>query len=263
MKVMDIIKVIEGLAPKSYAYEWDNVGLQVGKDNNTVNNVLIALELNLDILNEAIKKDVDLIIVHHPFIFSPIKSLDLESLQGKIIEGLIKNNISLYCAHTNIDIAKNGLNDYLMHKLNIDNTTILQREIEDETKEVGIGRVGYLKEEKIASILIEEIKNKLNIDKVRFIGDINKNISKVAVLNGSGADFIKKAYDNNVDIFITGDIKYHDAQSALDLSMPVLDIGHFESEIIFIDFIHELLSKEFKDINIKKSKEYTNPFLTM
>ncbi|MFB5662087.1 Nif3-like dinuclear metal center hexameric protein [Alteribacillus sp. HJP-4] len=120
-----IIQLFEEWCPKAYAVEGDKVGLMIGTLNKPVNNVMVALDVVEEVVDEAIEKKVDLIIAHHPLLFRPLKSIDTASGQGPIIEKCIKHDIAVYAAHTNLDIAEGGVNDMLADALNLHNTEVL------------------------------------------------------------------------------------------------------------------------------------------
>lgn len=123
--VGQIVNVMNELAPPKLAYEGDPIGLHVGSYQNKVKRVMVTLDVLENVVDEAIENKVDLIIAHHPFIFRPLKNIDFNSEKGRIIKKLILNNISVYAAHTNLDIAVNGVNDMLMKQLNINDYDIL------------------------------------------------------------------------------------------------------------------------------------------
>nr|WP_302595360.1 Nif3-like dinuclear metal center hexameric protein [uncultured Cellulosilyticum sp.] len=124
-KLKEIIKVLETLAPCNLAESWDNVGLMVGSREVEVEKVLCALDVNEEVVDEAIKQGAKCIVSHHPFFFAPMKNLNLDSSKGKMIKKLIQNDIAVYSMHTNYDIAKGGLNDYLCELLGLENLEIL------------------------------------------------------------------------------------------------------------------------------------------
>lgn len=124
-KAQTIFSLIEEIAPKYCAEEWDNVGLMVGRYNRDVSRILISLELNSDVLKEAVQNNIDLIITHHPLIFNPLKNIRYDIPQGKYVYELIKNNIDLYSCHTNLDASRDGLNDYIALKLGLKDIDIL------------------------------------------------------------------------------------------------------------------------------------------
>ncbi|WP_284140419.1 MULTISPECIES: Nif3-like dinuclear metal center hexameric protein [unclassified Virgibacillus] len=119
LKNNDIFRALEQMAPKHFAYEWDNVGLQIGSSNHLVKKIMTTLDVTEAVVDEAIEKDVSLLIAHHPMFFNPLKQLNVDSIQGRIIKKLLSHNISVYAAHTNLDIADGGINDMLAQKLGI------------------------------------------------------------------------------------------------------------------------------------------------
>ena len=122
--VLDIISLMEKIAPQRLAEQWDNVGLQIGSCSNIVYKIRIALDSSFDVIKKACNDNIDLLIVHHPFIFNPIKQITENTALGKAIYLAIKNNLSIFVAHTNLDKAKNGINDLLARKIGLNNVKI-------------------------------------------------------------------------------------------------------------------------------------------
>lgn len=116
----DIFQAIENWAPKSLAYDWDPIGLQIGSHQKSVEKVMITLDVSEAVVDEAIEKEIDVIIAHHPFLFSPLKEINIDTPRGSLIQKLIKENITVYAAHTNLDIAPDGVNDMLCDQLQIE-----------------------------------------------------------------------------------------------------------------------------------------------
>jgi len=135
-------------------------------------------------------------------------------------------------------------------------------ELSIEGDKYGIGRIGYLDNMTLGSFA-KIVKEKLNLQDLKIVGDINKEIKKVAVVSGSGAEFIAKAYFINADVIITGDVKYHDAQDAIEMGIAVIDVGHFGSENIFSDIMTEYLRNNLINVEMIKSNTYINPFTTI
>lgn len=125
MKLKTLVKKIESKYPLNLAYDWDNVGLLVGDFDAEINKVMVSLEANENVIEEAIKNNVDLIVTHHPFIFKKLNKINTGDLKGRLIHKLIKNDIALYSMHTNFDIAFDGLNDYFMEVMGFENSKIL------------------------------------------------------------------------------------------------------------------------------------------
>lgn len=126
MKLKTLVKKIESKYPLNLAYDWDNVGLLVGDFDSEINKVMVSLEANENVIQEAIKNNVDLIVTHHPFIFKKLNKINTGDLKGRLIHSLIKNNIALYSMHTNFDIAFDGLNDYFMEVMGFEKCKILE-----------------------------------------------------------------------------------------------------------------------------------------
>lgn len=265
MKLKEIIKIINTKYPEKLQYGWDNSGLNIGDIDSEINKILLCLDINDTVLEESIKKGVDLIISHHPFIFEKINQIRKDDIKGSIIYKAIKNNISVYCMHTNYDIAFDGLNDYFMGLIGINEYDILEFEGKSDDyldgREYGLGRVGKLDTPMKMGSFIEFIKEKLRINRVRLVGNPNDTINKVAVVTGSGAEFFKMAKNLDVDILITGDLKYHQAVDADELGISILDCGHYGTEKIFSDSIIMFLEENLVGVEIIKSETEKNPII--
>jgi dinuclear metal center YbgI/SA1388 family protein len=264
VKCKDIISIIENIAPPCLASKWDNVGLLIGDDDFLIDTVLFSLDISDKVCDEAIKNGANLIITHHPLIFSPLKSINLNNYKEKIIYKIITNNINVYSAHTNLDIAEHGINDCLAKLLELTDVEVLEKAWEDKYKELGFGRVGYLSEPMPLEKLCHKVKDLLDIEYVNVVGQLKKQIRKIGVCSGSASDFIKKAYEAECDVYITGDVKYHDACDARDMGLAVIDAGHFATENIymkhFYNNIRSLAANKNYEIKMILSKINSNPF---
>ncbi len=239
MKLKDVVKILEKKFPLKNAEEWDNVGLLIGDYNAEIKKIQFSLDATLESIENAKKNNVDLIITHHPIIFKSIKSLREQELLGKKIRELIKNDINVYTLHTNLDATRDGLNDYVLKKLNIENSKILSKMTGEDA---GIGRIFSLEKKVSLKDYIDFLKEKLKIKNLRFINkDLDKEIKKIAIINGSAMKYWREAKKEKVDLFITGDVTYHDGLDALENHLNVIDFGHYESEKFFYDIILEIL----------------------
>lgn len=246
LKVKDIIGNLEKKYPKANAESWDNVGLIVGKLNQEVRKVQLSLDATDKAIENAIKNNADLIITHHPMIFKPVKTITTMDNLGRKIIKLIENNKSLYAMHTNLDSSKDGLNDYILNLLEVENSKII--DVNEFDNEVGIGRLYTLSKEMNIDEYATFVKNSLKIKNIRIISENReKIIKKVALINGSGMSYWRKVKSLGADLFITGDIGYHDALDAKEAEINVFDIGHFESENCFV----ELLRKDIEGMGIE------------
>lgn len=246
IKCEEIMKYMKDIAPEYLAEPWDNVGLLVGDKNSNVEKILVSLDATNDVINEAIEIGANLIITHHPLSISHMKKVTSDILGGRIYK-LIKNNIGVYSAHTNFDVAFGGTNDILAETLGIKNIEILEpsyESLENKKKSYGIGRIGTLENEISLSDYAEIVKSKLNISAINVVGDISKKIKKVAVCAGSGCDYLEMAIKKGADLYICGDVKYHKAKEAEESGICWIDATHYASEIISIPVLIKYLQNK-------------------
>lgn len=225
MKIKEVISYLEDLAPLEYQEEWDNSGFQLGSRDKEVKGILICLDVTQGALDKCKDLEYNLIISHHPLIFSPIESLDYEKPNVSTITRAIKNDIAIYSAHTNLDATLGGVNDVLAEKLGFDLVNIL----ETNSYGTGIGRYGNIEKTSLGD-LANHTSKALGTSLI-YYGDKDKEISSLAISGGSGGSMIKKALDLGVDALITGDIKHHDHIDALAGGLALIDAGHYKTEI--------------------------------
>lgn len=249
MNVEDIIKKIEDFAPQNLSLEWDNTGFLCGDINRDVHRVLLALDVNLKTISEAIQNKCDMIISHHPMFFKGIKKIDFLSPEGKAVELLIKNDILVFSAHTNMDAAENGINQRLAELFELLDIKVL----EPVGEKTGIGRFGTLKKEMSIEAFSELVKEKLDTPFVKVSG--GKNIKKLAICSGSGAEYFHLAKENGCDALLTSDVKYHNALDAEENGICLIDAGHFPTEKIVCDIFKEILGDLPVEIVISKEKD--------
>ncbi|PRR83904.1 putative GTP cyclohydrolase 1 type 2 [Clostridium vincentii] len=260
INVRDIIREMEILAPPFLQESYDNVGLMVGTEEKKVEKILLALDCTKDVIEEAKENNVDLIITHHPLIFRKPSRIISEDLQGwKIIE-LIKNDISIYSSHTNLDAAKGGINEELVKSLGFKNSKLIDNKNIKGYEEAGIGRIVELEEEILVEDLINLVKEKLLIKSLRAVV-ADKGIKKIAFINGSGQDFFAKALDLGADCIITGDTTYHFALDYKEMGVTIIDAGHFSTEWIMFLKVMKKIEELFKDIEFIHSKVNKDPYI--
>lgn len=362
-----LLGLLESLAPKKYAQSWDNVGLLLGNDEVEIDKVMVTLDVTEVVVEEAIEKNVDLIISHHPVIFKGMKNITDRTYQGRLIRKLIKNDIHVYSAHTNLDIAKGGLNDYLMNLIGLKDLSLLtvtdsdafyklitfvpedtcenlknalfkagagqfaqydecsyqtlgsgnfrpnkganpaigkigERESLEEVKietivqkkdldrclralirvhpyetpaydvfkmenlssPYGLGRTGKYGEPVAGEAFLKELKEVLGAEILKVAGEVPKHVKKVGLCTGAGSEFIHAAKRKGCDVYITGDVKYHEAQLAEQLGLCIVDAGHFETENIYMSYLKEYLEEKCieksYEVKIIKSESLENPF---
>lgn len=244
---------INELAPSHLAKKWDNVGLLIGNPSTQISNIMLALDITKDVLMDAIENDIQLIITHHPVIFDPIKCINNES----IVYQLIKHDIAVISAHTNLDLADGGVNDVLAKTLGLCNLTPL-------VDEDGLGRIGTLLNPITVTGLADLVKSKLDVPFVRLCDNHGDNlIYTVAVIGGNGSDEIEYALQKKADAYISGEISHQHYVAAINAGITVIDAGHFFTENVIIHTLFQKLIDHFGDsINISISNA-NNPVYTI
>ncbi len=227
-RTTEIISVLENYAPSELAEEWDNSGWQIFFGNDNTSKVLVCLTVTDDVINQAAELGCNLIVSHHPLIFSPLKVIK----DIKIIKA-VQRGIQIYSLHTNCDKTKNGTSDLIAKRLGLKKTAKINDFV----------RVGLAPHEMTLDELISKVKLSFNTERIKLINNARKTIIKtIAVCAGSGADFISEIERYNIDAYITSEVKYHNALDSKRAA--ILDIGHFESEKPFVEEIKKVLEKE-------------------
>lgn len=253
LRVKDVVDVLERLAPPSLAEPWDNVGLMIGNLDQRVTTVFVCLDVTSDNVQRAIDCGADLIISHHPLIFTSINRIVEQDITGSILRNLIRHDISVYSAHTNLDHADGGMNDALAKSLDL---TEIRRFYDQECVDGSgkpidnIGRVGRLEVPMAMEDFAAFVKNTLGCQSIRCVGSPDDVIQTVAVCSGSGGSGIYSAYHAGADVYVTSEIKHHEAQLAFELGINLIDAGHFETENTICSFMTEFLETEFEGLNV-------------
>ena len=254
MKCSEIFEYLTKLYPLELAMDWDNSGFLLGRSDKEVKNVLVVLDITNEVLEYAGAKDIDLIVSHHPIIFSALKRVTDETLLGNYILKILKNDICVIAMHTNFDIAKGGMADICSERLGLSNTCVFERTNICDGEELGVGKIGDLKKD---MSLIELVKAKFNLKHVSVFGreNINSKIRRVAISPGSGKGMYKYAV-KRADVLITGDITHHEGLDAANDGVCIIDATHYGLEHLFIDKIKSDLDNcesikvfEFKNTN--------------
>jgi dinuclear metal center YbgI/SA1388 family protein len=235
--IKDFVKIMSEMIPARLAEEWDNVGLQVGRNDKEVKVILCALDFSAEVLEQASQVHADIIVTHHPAIFCGIKNFtDRDWRTGLLLEAARKD-IAVYSAHTNLDSVAGGVNDVLANLLGLENVEGLSGE---DTLE-GIGRIGVMREGLELTAFAENVKKALRLEHVTVI-PAGRPVRKVAVCGGSGMDFLDCAVQAGADTYVTGDIKYHDAQEARGKHINLIDATHQGTELPVVNELADRLA---------------------
>ncbi len=261
--VRDVLLAIEAWAPYSLAEQWDNVGLQIGSCKKVVLHLGVALDLTLDILDLAISEGIDCIITHHPFLFTLPRSIDLDSPFGKILSGLIIHDIALIAAHTNLDSTDGGVSDVLAEALRVRVEGVLReaRDISSEKRArfLGLGRIGTLEQETTVFELAKRVAEVSCSKIVQIIGNETRLVKSVALCSGAGGDLLPEVIKSGAEVYITGEMKYHQLREAEAFGLSVILAGHFETEYLILpkltNYLMDWVRKEGEDIKITQLRD--------
>lgn len=263
-QIKEIIKKIEQYAPKSLAMDGDPVGLQIGTDEKEVTKVLVALDVRPEVVEEAIQQDVHFIFSHHPVMFKPAKNLDYSNPQNAMYADIIKHDITVYSAHTNIDRAKNGMNDWLSEKIGLKDVQPFAFELNEDGCPIGLGRKGMLQAPIKLADFAEQIKQIFKLEGLRLIAkDPNKMVQSIGVIGGDGGKFFQQAITNKLDVFITGDVYYHTGHDMLAGNLSVIDPGHHVEQIfkrVMTEKLNEWATAEHWQVKFEPSVLSTDPY---
>ncbi len=370
VKISEIIKIVEEIAPLSLSEKWDNSGLQVGQGDWPAKKIVIALDPLLEVVEYACNSDADLLITHHPLIFKPLSKIDFSTPSGQIIKLSLENKLAIYSTHTNFDSAVGGLNEILSEKIGLTNIEVLKKsivndkckvifyvpeehkdtvlkalfdspagnienytcctfrshgigtfkpvdgatpfegriddlssvnEVKIETvvavndvdvvvnkvkkhhpyesmaydvfplitkdSDTGLGRIGMLEEPIGLSQFAQKVKTKLGLAHIRVAGNKEMIVDRVALCTGSGSSLMKDFYKSGAQVYLSGDLHYHDARDVEEKQLGLIDVGHFASEIIIIEALqkqlHNICLKRKYDIEIIASPVEKDPFILL
>ena len=245
MKVKDIIKVIEDFAPLSVQEGWDNSGLCVGSPEDEVSSVLMALDCTPALVDEAIACGADMIITHHPLIFSGLKKISPDDMVGEAVIKAIRAGIAIYAAHTNADKVLAGVSGAMAARLGLKNVRIL----DDEGEGTGLGVVGELSEPLTGQQAVDLVKEKFSLKYIKVSRPLETPVTTVAVCGGSGGSLIAKARKAGAQLYVSGDISYHNFFTPE--GFMIMDIGHYESEIEIVEILFSLIKKNFPTFAVR------------
>lgn len=237
---------IEECYPAAYAEDWDNVGLLAGRDDKKVETVFLALDLTDQTLAEAVEAGADLILTHHPMIFSGMKKVNNQSVLGRRVMTLIQKDISYYAMHTNYDVM--GMADLSAAYLQLADTEVLSVTAQSDGEAQGFGRVGQLPREMTVKECALFVKEQLKLSDVKVYGDLNQKVRRAAICTGSGKSMTQDALDKGADVYVTGDIDHHTGIDTAAEGMAVIDAGHYGTEYIFMEAVGNALREAFPAI---------------
>lgn len=252
MKVNELTGWLDEHFPAAAAEDWDNVGLLTGDDEREVHHVFLALDLTDETLEEAIEAGADMIVTHHPMIFSGIKKINNHSFTGRRILKLVREGISYYAMHTNYDIL--GMADLSAGYLELSETKVLSATGEMDGETIGFGRVGKIPAKMTLKEYALLVKKNLKLADVKVYGNLDQMVETAAVCTGSGKSMISDVLVAGADVYVTGDIDHHTGIDTVAQGLCIIDAGHYGTEYIFMEDMKERLEKAFPELKFTCAK---------
>lgn len=240
--VTHIYDAIDQLAPFWLTMDFDNTGILVGDRNREVSCALLALDCTPAVVEQAKQLGAQLIVTHHPVIFHPLKRVN----EDAVVYLLIRSDIAVISAHTNLDIAQGGVNDALASAIGLRDCRGL--ELLNEQTGAWLGRIGTLPEPLSPEAFAAHIKACLNASSIKFAA-APRAIRTVALCSGSGADCLDAAISAGADALLTSEVKQHEYLAAAAAGISIFDAGHFDTEDIVIEPLRDYLAKEIPDVH--------------
>ena len=262
-KLNDILALLEKIAPADLAEPWDNPGLQIGCYSQEISKISVSLDPTLKAIRFAQRGRAQLLLTHHPLIFKPLSRLDIDSFPGNVIIEAVKSGVSIVAAHTNLDMAKGGINDVLAGLLGLQNVGVLVRSDKDDG--TGLGRIGDLPQPVKLELVAEDVKRILGTKDLKVIGPEGMDVNRLAVVGGSGGNLAPVAFERGADLLLTGDVSHHHALEAKALGIALIDGGHFRTEKaafrIIADHLRDMVRAEGWEVEIEVDEDEEDPML--
>ena len=246
-KIKDIYDFLCNIAPLELQCSFDNAGFQTGRGDREVKKALLSLDVTDWVIDEAKEKQAELIVSHHPLLFTPLKKFTDESRDGEKLLRLAENGIAVISMHTNLDIALGGVNDVLISCLG----ATAERGLDKEN----CGRIGTLPEPVSMEAFLARCKAVLKTKGLRYY-NAGRPVQKLAVMGGSGGDSVERAFSLGCDTYVTADIKYHQFLLAAELGLNLIDADHFCTENPVMAALQKLLQNTFSKVEFALSETH-------
>jgi len=258
MIIQNVCQFLETFAPLRLAEDWDNVGLIAGDRQRELKNVMTCLTITAETADEAIAKDVDLIVSHHPLPFRPVKKLTTDNVPSELLWKLAGAGVSVYSPHTAFDSAAAGINQMIADKVGINDARPLAP-IVDDAAGLGAGRYGRLAGKVKLDDFISDVKTKFGLEHLQCVAPARNEVSKVAIACGSGGSFLDKAVFVGCDAMISGEATFHTCLDAKAKGVALILLGHYSSERFAVEALAERLQKEFSELTVWASADECDP----
>lgn len=261
IRLQDVVTFLREFSPPELAEDWDNVGLLIGDSADEIRSALTCLTLTPNVADEAISREVQLIVTHHPVLFRPVQRLTAETSEGRMLLSLIRAGISVYSPHTSYDSAADGINAQLARLLDLRDIQPLRPKESgaSENPPIGSGRWGSLPSTTSLGHLIERIKPALRVSTVQFVGDLHRPVSKLGIACGAAAEFLRDAAKLGCEALLTGEARFHSCLEAEAASIALILPGHFATERPAMEQLADVLQRRFAGLVVQASASEYDP----
>ncbi|MFY9116389.1 MAG: Nif3-like dinuclear metal center hexameric protein [Bacteroidales bacterium] len=264
-RATDVIHVLEQWAPTGIQEPWDNSGLCIGNIQTPVTGVLVCLDCTEEVVREAVSKGINMVVTHHPLIFKGLKHLREETPVERTVALAIKNDVVIYCMHTNADKVMDGVSGEMARKLGLNPISVLAPDTlcnrEAVTEEpCGLGIIGDLPQPMETADFFDLLKTVFHLKHFKASPMFHNRVSKVALCGGSGSSLISNALQQGAHVYVSADFSYHTYFDTIP-HMMLVDIGHYESEAGILDVICKELKKKIPTFDVLKTQIVTNPII--
>jgi len=231
MKVNELVRELNRIYPESFQESYDNTGQQVIFPDREITGILVSLDVEKAVIDDALRNNCNVIITHHPLIFRPVKKIVSGEARSSMLISLVRDEISLYAMHTNFDKFMSG---YLADELGFPGSSLLFKTDATLDGDKGFGSIAVLEKAITLVELLSRIRDALGLEYLLYSGDDGLQVKSIAFINGSGGGSVERAIlAARPDCIVTGDAGYHHARYAIDSGTALVDAGHFGTEIIF------------------------------
>ncbi len=268
--VADIAALLERFAPNDLAEDWDNVGLLVGDRNSEVGRLMTCLTITPASAAEAIDRQADLIVAHHPLPFHPLRRLTTDTTEGRLLLDLIAGGVAIYSPHTAFDSAASGVNVRLAAGLELgDIAPIVESDVLASAQgtvqgaALGTGRWGRVDQPIPLREIADRVKRFLAIDRVRVVGEDSQPITRVGIACGSGGQLLDAARAVGCDCLVTGETNFHTCLEAQATGIALVLTGHFASERFAVESLAEHLAEQLPGVDVWASRHEQDPLRTV
>ena len=259
VKIRQVLDALEQFAPLPLQESWDNAGLQLGLTEADVSGALLCLDVNEQIVDEALRKGCNLIVSHHPLLFRGLKQISGADYVQRCVIKALKNDIVIVSMHTNMDNAQNGVNWKIAERLGLQQCQFFaQKQVGDI--EAGSGVVGVLPQPMAADDFVLMVKKQFDVECAQCNELLRRPIQKVALCGGAGDFLLPDAVSLGADAFITGEMHYHQ-YFGYEQRIQICVIGHYQSEQFTSEIFRDIINKECPDVRIEIAETCTNPII--